>query len=65
MWTPLQMEMLSEAKSKADRAPHADRHRREARGTDSSIGSVSVVAASALRRAADRLDPTPPQAARI
>jgi hypothetical protein len=60
MWTPLQMEMLGEIKADADRATETVRRQREARRTEGrSIGTVSAVAASALRRAADRLDPTP------
>ena len=61
MWTPLQMEMLGEIKADADRATETVRRQREARRTKGrSIGTVSAVAASALRRAADRLDPAPP-----
>jgi hypothetical protein len=59
------MEMLGEIKADADRAAETARHQREARRTKGrSIGTVSAVTASALRRAADRLDPAPPQAAR-
>lgn len=65
MWSPLQMEKLREVKADAASTAEAVRQRREARGTyRRTIGSISVVAAAALRRAADRLDPTPPQAAR-
>ena len=60
MWTPLQMEMLREIDADADRGTETVRQRREARlAKGRPIGTVSAAAASALRRAADRLDPAP------
>jgi hypothetical protein len=54
------MEMLGEMKADADRATETVRRQREARPAKGRpIGTVSSVAASALRRAADRLEPTP------
>jgi hypothetical protein len=56
------MEMLGEVKTEAGRIPQAARHRREEpRAKRRSIGRVSTITASALRRAADRLDPAPPR----
>jgi hypothetical protein len=60
MLTPLQMEMLREIKASAGRTTERVRQRREARPVKGRpIGTVSAAAASALRRAADRLDPDP------
>jgi hypothetical protein len=65
MWTPLQTEMLAEAKADQERRLDDTSRIRQARAVKRPRRhAITAATASALRRTADRLDPAPPRRAR-